>query len=533
MKKICFKRDIFMCSSFAKKQLLILLHLCILSLSAWAQEDFNFTQYHNTPMMTNPAMFSIGRDINILFNYRTQPNATGQNFTTAMLSGIYPIMNRYSGQKFGAVGLGLLHDQPGSFIRNNGIIGGYAYNFEIPNSRVKRDKESPDSVINEMVRIRRFKHGISVGAQVGYFIRNVSFDGLTTGAQFQGGQFNPGIPLGENAQGLTRGYLTVTPGLMWSMTDTLGKIKASLGISWFNLNTPSTSFYGRGDNLPHHFVVTGNYLAFEKGRVEIIPTFRWVFRSGSNQVNFGVIGRYAISSGAGPKSFIKNGHVSLGLWYNFNNAFVSVVQFEQPKYFVAMNFDLATTVNSTRWQGASVFEITIGFKIPQPLKILPKTDIAPIKDYSAGDIKNFQPTLAIVPIEVPKKPKPKTKKGEEDGAFRFKRNSSELDERSKQLLDSVALVMMEYPDATIDVAGHTCDLGSDEDNMVLSVKRAEALKEYLSKKYEIAPDRIKTTGFGEAKPLVPNTDEDNRAQNRRVAFKVRYGEPSDGVEEDE
>ena len=53
-------------------------------------------------------------------------------------------------------------------------------------------------------------------------------------------------------------------------------------------------------------------------------------------------------------------------------------------------------------------------------------------------------------------------------------------------------------------------------NLKLSQDRAAAVKDYLVKTFGVAADRLTTSGFGDSKPVAPNTDDAGRAQNRRV-----------------
>jgi outer membrane protein OmpA-like peptidoglycan-associated protein len=81
--------------------------------------------------------------------------------------------------------------------------------------------------------------------------------------------------------------------------------------------------------------------------------------------------------------------------------------------------------------------------------------------------------------------------------------------------------MMRQNDAmSIELAGHTDAVGTKAYNLFLSKKRAEAVKDYLTKK-GIDPRRIQAVGYGKTKPLASNDDEDEgRELNRRVEFKV-------------
>ncbi len=87
-------------------------------------------------------------------------------------------------------------------------------------------------------------------------------------------------------------------------------------------------------------------------------------------------------------------------------------------------------------------------------------------------------------------------------------------ESAKQLQDIVTL-MKDYPDLKLEVQGHTDDQGSDDYNLDLSQRRAETVVTYLGL-FGIAPGRLGPRGYGETKPVMPNTTEEGRAQNRRV-----------------
>lgn len=92
-------------------------------------------------------------------------------------------------------------------------------------------------------------------------------------------------------------------------------------------------------------------------------------------------------------------------------------------------------------------------------------------------------------------------------------------------LEKVALVINSYEHASITVEGHSDSVGNDRYNQTLSERRASAVREWLAKHNVNAP--IETRGWGESKPVVPNTNNDgtdhpqNRAKNRRVEIIVK------------
>ncbi|MEO0810121.1 MAG: OmpA family protein, partial [Pseudomonadota bacterium] len=69
----------------------------------------------------------------------------------------------------------------------------------------------------------------------------------------------------------------------------------------------------------------------------------------------------------------------------------------------------------------------------------------------------------------------------------------------------------------IEIAGHTDSLGSASRNQDLSQRRAQMVRSYLIEQ-GMSAAQLSTRGYGEERPLVPNTTSDNRARNRRIEF---------------
>lgn len=101
----------------------------------------------------------------------------------------------------------------------------------------------------------------------------------------------------------------------------------------------------------------------------------------------------------------------------------------------------------------------------------------------------------------------------------FAPGTSRLDQKSINFLDSLFDIVSRCPDMVIEVGGHTDDKGGAASNTRLSQKRANSVVRYLSGK-GIARERLQSVGYGESAPLVPNDSAQNRAKNRRIAFKV-------------
>ncbi len=92
----------------------------------------------------------------------------------------------------------------------------------------------------------------------------------------------------------------------------------------------------------------------------------------------------------------------------------------------------------------------------------------------------------------------------------------------KEILDRVATALNdpEWARTRFEVAGHTSSIGTEEYNLDLSQRRADAVVAYLVSK-GVASDRLTAKGYGEANPLYPNDSEGRNWRNRRVELRRR------------
>lgn len=100
--------------------------------------------------------------------------------------------------------------------------------------------------------------------------------------------------------------------------------------------------------------------------------------------------------------------------------------------------------------------------------------------------------------------------------LQFETGKAVIKDESKPSLNELA-DYLNSNNYTLTLIGHTDNVGSEADNLVLSKKRADAVKTYLVSK-GIADVRITTIGKGESEPLVSNETSQGREKNRRVEF---------------
>ncbi|HEX8657344.1 MAG TPA: OmpA family protein, partial [Hymenobacter sp.] len=108
----------------------------------------------------------------------------------------------------------------------------------------------------------------------------------------------------------------------------------------------------------------------------------------------------------------------------------------------------------------------------------------------------------------------------------FEFNKAILLPSSYPTLKDLAAVMMEYPDYTLGISGHTDNKGADNYNLRLSDDRAAAARTYMLSQ-AVPADRIVSHGYGETKPIADNATAQGQAVNRRVEFDLYLtGDPN-------
>jgi outer membrane protein OmpA-like peptidoglycan-associated protein len=104
----------------------------------------------------------------------------------------------------------------------------------------------------------------------------------------------------------------------------------------------------------------------------------------------------------------------------------------------------------------------------------------------------------------------------------FEYGSDQLAEGARLSLMKLGFLIQKNPDSLFIVEGHTDSFGSDDFNFDLSLRRANAVVEWLRASLRLGTDRIQAVGMGKAKPIVPTSGTvEEQAMNRRVEIKVR------------
>lgn len=102
----------------------------------------------------------------------------------------------------------------------------------------------------------------------------------------------------------------------------------------------------------------------------------------------------------------------------------------------------------------------------------------------------------------------------------FDFDSPSLDKEARVTLGRQVLYLLKYPTVKFQIAGNCDERGTEEYNLALGQRRANADRDYLASR-GIAAGRIQTISYGKSRPVDPSSTPDAWAHNRNAITSVR------------
>ena len=129
-----------------------------------------------------------------------------------------------------------------------------------------------------------------------------------------------------------------------------------------------------------------------------------------------------------------------------------------------------------------------------------------------------EPKAAPKVVEEQPPPEEKAAKFSDEDVY-FEYDKSSLLSEAQDNLRAKAKWLMGHPDVSAIIEGHCDERGTNEYNMALGDRRAGSAKSFLVD-IGVADSRLTTISYGEEKPVVPESNEEAWAKNRRVHFVI-------------
>ncbi len=148
------------------------------------------------------------------------------------------------------------------------------------------------------------------------------------------------------------------------------------------------------------------------------------------------------------------------------------------------------------------------------------TALAGLNVVLGGHLKPAAPVVEVAPVApiAPVAPAPQELTEDLNMELRvfFDTNKSNIKDQYKPEIAKVAEKLVEYPNATARIEGHTDNTGPRALNERLSLARANSVKTSLVNEYNVDASRLSTQGFAWDQPIADNNTKEGRAMNRRV-----------------
>ncbi|GAA5008335.1 OmpA family protein [Acinetobacter puyangensis] len=149
--------------------------------------------------------------------------------------------------------------------------------------------------------------------------------------------------------------------------------------------------------------------------------------------------------------------------------------------------------------------------------------LAALQVVLGGHLKPAAPVVEVEPVQPPVEVQPEPEQPKEitedlklELRVFFDTNKSNIKDQYKPEIAKVAEKLVEYPNATAQIDGHTDNTGPRKLNERLSLARADSVKSSLVNEFGIDANRLSTQGFAWDQPIADNNTKEGRAMNRRV-----------------
>ena len=293
-------------------------------------QDVHFAQFHNTPLVVDPALAGSGEgDQRISLAHRQQWTSIGVPFRTQYFSYDLPVMRDRLGGRYIGVGLSAFTDKAGTtgFGDTQGALS-VAYALRMGE-----------------------RSTVALGMQAAYGQRSAVLEGMRWDSQYNGAGYDPSLPTNKLITNQRRSFMDLAAGLM-ARGELRNGVSWLAGVSAFHLTQPTVDLLsGGGDRLLRRSMVHSELR---------IPGRRWTWsprvllaqQGGSREILYGALLQRRIGEDSRFTTDKNSSALHLGCLHRWGDAVIPTVQFEWKRKLVA---GLSYDVNVGRLRAQTAF----------------------------------------------------------------------------------------------------------------------------------------------------------------------------------
>jgi type IX secretion system PorP/SprF family membrane protein len=316
---------------------LFILILVGCSLFKTQAQSYHFSQFFTTPLLTNPANTGLmDGPYRVASNFRAQGVSGGSPYLTTYVSGDMAVFKDkvVEGHKAGA-GLFVMNDQALNGALNTNAIGlSIAYNVGLDANDV---------------------YSLGLGFQGTYHQRELDFNKLSFGSQFERNGYNPSLPIGETFEYYKRNYFDVNTGLLFrAKTDDLSYFA---GVSAYNIIRHKDNVFADEYKMPTRYVFQGGSSFHSGTQGTVYMSLTYMQQAKASESTFGAA--YGIQLGDGDRN-----ELTFGVWYRLKDALIPYVGYHINGFQFGLTYDYTTSAKKAGSQIKNGYELSLTFTAP-------------------------------------------------------------------------------------------------------------------------------------------------------------------------
>ena len=315
-------------------------------------QDPSFSQFFSSPLNINPALTAnINADWRAISNFRNQWIGPASPYVTGTISYDRKLLqNKTPGvteenNRLGVGGMFMFDYAMSGIVKSNYASANLTYNVKIAEGTLAR-------------------HRLGAGFGAIYGNRHIDFSRLDFEEQFTGFGFNTNLPTGESALSNMKPYISMSAGLVYSVTTEL--MNMDIGVASFHLNEPKQTFLqDPQQTLARRQVIHGNFETFLNETVVLNANAIYQFQREATYYSFGAALGYYLPSQ-------DNMLLSVGTWYWSRNAIVPYVGLAFKDFQFGLSYDATISRLKEAQPKPSTFELSMIIRgIKNPTNIIP------------------------------------------------------------------------------------------------------------------------------------------------------------------